>query len=214
MQTHINLDESRSVLGSLRALFPERRVRFFEALRIAELQATRLHQVLAIEGDAVPSEAVSELPRIEVQYRDIPTSGMSYWNGTTWIIAINRWEPRTRQRFTLFHEFKHIVDHGRAKQLYATDEQAEQAADFFAGCALMSRGALKRAWAGLIQQPAVLARLFDVSPRAITVRLAQIGLTDSGERCERPAAPHRPRPGHYHRQRSTRPYETSEVLVA
>ncbi|MGI8761962.1 MAG: ImmA/IrrE family metallo-endopeptidase [Jatrophihabitantaceae bacterium] len=200
------------MLSSLRELVPERRVRFSEALRIAELQATRLHTLLVVETEPVPSEVVTELPRIQIEYRDIPTSGLSYWNGSTWIVAINRWEPRTRQRFTLFHEFKHIIDHGRTKQLYASDRQAENAADYFAGCALMPRSALKRAWSDLIQRPTVLAGLFDVSPRAITVRLAQVGLTEQqNERCAGQGNSIQPRPGRYHRQRSISPYNFLEA---
>lgn len=34
------------------------------------------------------------------------------------MIALNRSEPWTRQRFTLLHEYKHIVDHGSVKTLY------------------------------------------------------------------------------------------------
>ena len=196
-----NPDNGRSVLASLRRMFPERRLRFSEALRVAELQATKLLDTFAVESEPVPSELVTELPRIRVEYRDIPTSGMSYWDGTTWIVAINRWEPRTRQRFTMFHEFKHIIDHGRTKLLYANDAQAEQAADYFAGCALMPRNALKRAWANRLQRPEVLAALFEVSARAISVRLSQIGLTEA-QRCSRSASP-RGESGTYYRSLST-----------
>src|SRR4051794_5055222 len=109
----ININETRSVLASLRAMFPERPLRFSEALRIAELQATRLLELTGVEQPSVPNEVVTELPRVRVEVRELPTSGVSFWDGQTWVIALNRSEPITRQRFTLLHEFKHIVDHGR-----------------------------------------------------------------------------------------------------
>ena len=176
-----------STLGSLRALIPNRPCQFAEALVIAELQASRLLSLTGVEQAPVPSEVVSELPRISVHCRPIPMSGLSYWNGDAWIIAINRSEPPTRQRFTLMHEFKHIVYHGRVSDLYRgghhrAGQQAEQAADYFAGCVLMPRVMLKQAWSRGLQTHSALARHFETSERAIHVRLAQVGLLDGPNR--------------------------------
>ena len=181
-------DDGLSTLGSLRSLIPTRRCRFLEALRVAELQASRLLDIYRIEEAPVPMELVSELPRIEVQYRPIPMSGLSYWDGQNWVIGLNRAEPLTRQRFTLLHEYKHIIDHGSVRNLYpgsgrtSAEQQAEQAADYFAGCVLMPRKLLKRAWASGLQTPDQLARHFQTSERAIGVRLAQVGLVDRATR--------------------------------
>jgi Zn-dependent peptidase ImmA (M78 family) len=199
--TNGDSDSGRSVLVSLRRLVPERPLEFAEALRVAELQAVRLRELSDVAEDAMPEAVVSELPRISVVRRQLPTSGMSYWNGRCWIIALNSSEPEARQRFTLFHEYKHIIDHGRTDQLYTgtrshtADEQAEQAADYFAGCVLMPKRLLKRAWGNGVQNTTRLAALFDVSPRAVEVRLAQIGLSDPVERCSPPrrSGPRRPR---------------------
>lgn len=185
---NFNYENKWSTLSALRALIPQRQCQFHEALRVAESQAARLLQLMGVDGAPVPSEIVSELPRIEVEYRPIPMSGLSYWNGHDWIIGLNRAEPRTRQRFTLLHEYKHIVDHGRAHLLYpggkgfTSEKQAEQVADYFAGCVLMPRTLMKRAWANGLQTPEKLARHFDTSERAITVRLAQVGLVDQTDR--------------------------------
>lgn len=182
------MEDGLSIIGNLRDLIPRRTCRFEESLRVAELQAARLLSLLHVESAPVPSEIVSELPRIAVTYRALPMSGVSYWNGQVWVVGINRAEPPTRQRFTLLHEFKHIIDHGRVRALYtgssarSPEQQAEQAADYFAGCALMPRTLLKRAWATGVQSPAELARLFDTSERAVQVRLSQIGLLDQGTR--------------------------------
>jgi len=109
--------EGRSVLSRLRALRPARRTTFSESLRIAELQATRLLSLTGVEDFPVPNEIISELPRIKVVTEPIPTSGLSFWDGQQWIISLNRLEPWTRQRFTLLHEYKHIVDHGHVADL-------------------------------------------------------------------------------------------------
>lgn len=182
------MEDGLSIIGSLRALVPTRPCRFDEALRIAELQASRLLSLQRVEQAPVPGEVASELPRVRVEYRPLPMSGVSYWNGQVWVVGINRAEPPTRQRFTLLHEFKHIIDHGRVGLLYpgtagrSPEHQAEQAADYFAGCVLMPRMLLKRAWASGLQSPAALARHFETSERAIQVRLAQVGLLDQTTR--------------------------------
>lgn len=184
--------EHRSVLASLRALIPLRSLDFHEAMQIAELQAARLRELTNSTDGPIDSTVITELPRIRVERRDLPTSGMSYWDGCSWVIALNSSEPITRQRFTLLHEYKHIIDHGSTDRLYTgtgrhpAEEQAEQAADYFAGCALMPKRLMKRFWGNGVQRPSALAQRFRVSERAIDVRLAQLGLTEPRDRCTPP----------------------------
>jgi hypothetical protein len=174
--------ETRSVLATLRSLIPERATDFEEAKKIAELQAHRLLSLFNITSGAVPSDIVGSLPRVRVIYEDLPVSGTSHWNGTHWIISINRNEPPVRQRFTLMHEYKHIIDHGRAHLLYISNgrytaaEQAERAADQFAGTVLVPKRLLKAAWTRGIQTSSELARYFNVSIGAVEVRLNQTRL--------------------------------------
>lgn len=176
----------RSTLATLRSLVPIRTLTFAESLRIAD---SRLRELLEIQDDALPEAAISELPRIRIVRRVLPTSGMIYWDGQEWVIALNFREPEARQRFTLLHEYKHILDHGNLERLYpgsrAADsaKQAEQAADYFAGCALMPRVLVKRAWGNGRQTPEAMAEIFDVSPRAAEVRIAQLSLTEPTARC-------------------------------
>lgn len=186
----------RSVLASLRDVVPDRGLLFSEALRIAELQAARLReltdQASHADENAMAEEPIANLPRIRIRRQRMPTSGVSYWDGHCWIIALNARESEARQRFTLFHEYKHIIDHGRTDRLYrgnrtrSAEQQAEHAADYFAGCLLMPKRLLKRAWGNGIQTPQRLADLFEVSPRAVEVRLSQLGLAEPRERCARP----------------------------
>lgn len=174
-----------SLLANLRTLIPARPTDFSESLRIAEHQAARLLTHFGVRRWPVPETMLFELPRLVVEQRfNLPTSGCCFWETgrRAWIVQINATEPYTRQRFTLLHEYKHIIDHGRAEMLYGNDagsgERAERAADFFAGCALMPRTMLKSAWAEGIQTVAGLAQAFQVSPQAVTVRLNQTGVAD------------------------------------
>lgn len=189
-----NLSETRGVLAALRSVVPTRDVTYPEAMRVAELQANRLLAIFDITDGAVPSEIVSELPRVRVVRDDLPVSGTSHWSGTHWsgthwIITLNQRDNWRRQRFTLMHEFKHIIDHGRAHLLYTGDnrhtpaEQAELIADYFAGCVLMPKRLLKAAWGHGIQRSAELARTFSVSAMAVEVRLSQTGLNVVRDRC-------------------------------
>lgn len=213
--------ESRSVLATLRSLIPARPLEFSEALQVAELQANRLLELSDVRDWPVPAEAVTTLPRIRVEAHDLITSGLSFWDGRAWVIRLNRGEPATRQRFTLLHEYKHIIDHHRAAELYAgngsrtASEQAEHAADYFAGCALMPKRLIKRAWGQLVQRPAALAQLFDVSPRAVEVRLAQLGLSEPRRRCTPSVFGHLPGPraGRFYR-RATSPNRPTLLELA
>jgi hypothetical protein len=199
------------VLALLRTLTPPRpHITYGEALRIAELQATRLTGLLALAaGEGITEHHIAGLPRVGVTYEHLPVSGTSHWNGHRWIIALARSDSPARQRFTLLHEFKHILDHGHTARLYHGDrhlsphEQAELVADYFAGCALVPKRLLKAAWGNGIQRPSALADHFNVSEHAIRVRLAQTGLSRVADdtptpRCARPVT--RPTsPGQYFR---------------
>lgn len=184
----IRLDGSTSVLATLRSLMPSRRLGLSEALRIADLQADRLLQLRQVTDVPIPIEVVTELPRIAVYYDDsMPlhaASGSSCWDNDrkTWVISVNPDEPRTRQRFTLMHEYKHIVDHyhpglgGRLPTTFYGLDPVEYVAEYFAGCVLMPKRWIKAAYYDGIQRVADLAELFDVSVRAMEVRLIQLGI--------------------------------------
>lgn len=189
MNAHEPNGNQRSLLAQLRRLRPERRMHFSEALRLAELQANRLRELSEMTDGAMPTEVVADLPRVKLRFRRLPTSGLTYWDGGSWVLGVNQREPETRQRFTIFHELKHIIDHGRTDQLYpavdqkVAERQAERAADYFAGCVLMPKRLLKAAWGAGVQRPADLANVFHVSERAVEVRISQLGLTEPVKRC-------------------------------
>lgn len=143
----------QSVLAMLRALVPNRPLTLGEALRIAELQANHLLRHFQIATVSVPEEIVRELPRIRVIREDgLPVSGAAHWNGRYWVITINADEPIYRQRFSVMHEFKHVLDHTTKHFVYqdrgfqTAAEQAERVADYFAACLLMPKRVVKRLW--------------------------------------------------------------------
>lgn len=209
--TPTNPQPTPSVLKRLRGLLPQRDCNFAETLVIAERQAARLESLLAAVDqmrDGIFIHHIDGLPRLRVIYEaDLPVSGMSHWNGQEWIVTITASDAPARQRFTVLHEFKHIIDHGSAERLYrgdrrrSADEQAELAADYFAGCALVSKRDLKRAWGNGIQRPAALAAHFSVSEQAIRVRLAQTGLDAVSDRSPSPRCARPVRTPRFHRQR-------------
>jgi hypothetical protein len=183
----VSSDGGVSVLASLRAILPARRLCLTEALQLAGLQADRLLRLRHVTNVPVPVEVVTGLPRISVDYDpDLPrhaASGSSDWDSRrrAWVISVNPEEPRTRQRFTVLHEYKHIIDHyhpGLGGYLPATVyglTPVEYVAEYFAGCVLMPKRWLKAAFYDGIQRPAELAELFDVSARAIECRQLRSG---------------------------------------
>ena len=137
---------SPGVITILRDLVPLRPLRFSEALRIADLQAERLLRLTGVTEPAVPERIITELPRMRVtRMSPFPTSGASHWYQGQWLIVVNAAEPVTRQRFSLAHEFKHIIDHRFAHLIYSQFPEKDRAAkieqlcDYFAGCWLMPR---------------------------------------------------------------------------
>jgi hypothetical protein len=174
-----------NVLGTLRAIIPKRTdMTFAEALRVAELQAHKLLNLSRLTEPPVPSDLITALPKVRVEYISSAISGASFWNKRrrTWVVQLSRSDSSCRRRFTLAHEYKHIIDHGRHHLLYrgtrrtTPETQAERAADYFAGCVLVPRRLLKRAWDNGVERTSDLARLFHVSEQAIIVRLRQTGL--------------------------------------
>lgn len=176
-------DQQRAVLGRLRAKAPQRALSRREAERVAEWQATSLLELAQLREAPTPSRLIAEVPRVQVLLdNELPVSGSTHWYHGSWLILLNGLEPRTRQRFSLAHEFKHVIDHRDRQTLYrdrpgqsATD-QAELAADYFAACLLMPRRWLQRAWSAGVQDVDQLAELFAVSTAAMSRRLAALGL--------------------------------------
>jgi Zn-dependent peptidase ImmA (M78 family) len=180
-----------TTIATLRDCMPIRALTFAESLRLAELQASKFLALAGITDGTVPETAITALPRVQVERMSpAPVSGATQWSHGRWLIILNGSESRGRQRFSLAHEFKHVLDNPFIDTLYpaqgdmSSGERAEQVCDYFAGCLLMPRLWVKRAWTGGQQSPRSLARQFDVSAAAMSVRLRQIGLVHNDARCE------------------------------
>lgn len=178
------------LLEQLRAITPHRTLTPTEAHFIAERQATLLLNELRLRGPALPHTALAELPFLAVARRtDFPTSGMTLHTSRGWLIVLRRDEPQVRQRFSLAHELKHILDDPFIDRLYpalghnSSRERAERICDYFAGCLLMPKRWLMSDWCSGRQNIERLAGRYHVSRAAMRVRLAQLGLLAQVPRC-------------------------------
>ena len=179
---------NRGVVATLRDFVPIRPLTREEAMRIAELQALRFLELVGVTGGPVPERVIADLPRVQVERMSpLPVSGATHWASQRWLIVLNGAEPATRQRFSLAHEFKHILDHRFADVLYrnipeaACHEAIEQVCDYFAGCLLIPRPWLKKAWGQRVQSVDALAARFETSQAAMLVRLNQVGLASPAD---------------------------------
>jgi hypothetical protein len=172
-----------SLITALRDIVPLHPLRPVEAYRLAELQADTFLKDLCITEPPVPIQVVGDLPKLQVRYvANWPSSGMTKWTHATWTIVINSSEPPVRQRFSLAHEFKHILD-DRFKDIIYPDNGPmgeerlqESVCDYFAGCLLVPKRWLRQAWKSGTTSSFLLARQFDVSEAAMRVRISQLGL--------------------------------------
>jgi Zn-dependent peptidase ImmA (M78 family) len=185
-------ENKQSIMKQVRDIMPARPISLSEAHILAERQATTLLRLLDVHEVPVPVARIAELPRIEIQvepqHRMIGKSGFSHrWENGRWLIVVNKNDVPGRRRFTLAHEFKHVLDHSIANVAYAQlghgdasrqQRQIEHICDHFAACLLMPRMVVKRAWGSGIQDIDALAGLFKVSVSAMQIRLDYLGLTD------------------------------------
>lgn len=178
------------LLEELRAVVPSRRLTLNEGYVLAERQATILLRRQGACAAPVPATLISGLPFVTVAVRTpMQSSGATRWIKPRWVVLLNGAEPAVRQRFSLAHEFKHILDHPNAETLYGSVDSAtkrrrvEQLCDYFAACLLMPRGWIKQAYADGVQDEVDLAELFEVSPQAMRVRLLQLGIVGPYARC-------------------------------
>lgn len=179
-----------SVISQLRDIVPIRPMTRAEHLRLAEFQAQRFLQLCGVSEPSVPERLITELPHFQVnRVSPFPVSGATQWSNGQWVVVLNGAEPLTRQRFSLAHEFKHILDHRFALIIYdgiradERQEVVEQICDYFAGCLLMPRPWVKRLYCSGVQRLNTLSEAFGVSQAAMQVRLNQIGLVEPASRC-------------------------------
>jgi hypothetical protein len=186
---------SRGVIAGLRDLLPIRPLVYGEALRIAEQQAARFLDLSGVASPVVPESIFTDLPKFEVnRMSPFPVSGATQWVRGIWQVVLNGAEPATRQKFSLAHELKHVIDHPFVDRLYASFPEhdranmVERVCDYFAGCLLMPKPWVEREWHAGNQHLGDLAATFGVSQSAMHVRLRQIGLGVITPRCAVPGS--------------------------
>ncbi len=175
-----------ALLTSLRKLMPIRRLAYYEHLLLAERQATRLLIILDQTEPGVSLDWLSDgslgniAVVLEPRWRMEGLAGMTTWADDRWVVGINKGQPQARRRFTLAHEFKHVLDAHRDKITYQdiSPEQRERIADYFAACYLMPKAMIRRAWTGGLRDPEALAGLFKVSRQAMDKRLTYLQYID------------------------------------
>jgi Zn-dependent peptidase ImmA (M78 family) len=191
-------EHRQGIMKQVRDIMPARPISSGEAHILAERQATELLRLLQVSHVPIPVARLGELPRLEIQveprYKMLDKSGFSHrWESGRWLIVVNKNDVPGRRRFTLAHEFKHVLDHSIANIAYARlghgdatrqHRQIEHICDYFAACLLMPRMVVKRAWANGIQDTDALAGLFKVSASAMQIRLDHLGLTDDDQPVE------------------------------
>ena len=172
----------RSVIQELRDMVPLRALSDVEAMSVAERQANRMHKRFKVDRPPFPESAITQLPKIEVtQMNPSPVSGAAHWARGRWLIVLNGAESVGRQRYSLAHEFKHVLDSPFMKIIYPhsrgtfTARRIERDCDYFAACLLMPRawllGYSSSDGLSVLRQ---LARRFGVSQTAMYVRLKQL----------------------------------------
>ena len=176
---------NNSIIAQIRDVSPGRMTNYTAATRVAEAQAERFLSLTGLTGPPFPSGSITGLPRIEVAIEpDMPVSGSTLWHGSRWLIVLRRQDPIVRRRFTLAHEFKHVIDHQLGGGLLYLQgparDRTEELCDFFAASLLMPRAWVQHAWTveRLHSLPA-LAERFHVSVPAMARRLSFL---DLGER--------------------------------
>ena len=110
------------------------------------------------------------------RYKMDRLSGATTFSKGRYLILVNKGDPQQRRRFTLAHEWKHLLDYAPAADLIHAGlgrgdpqrqaRQIEEVANYFAACLLMPKALLRRAWTSGIQDLEALAGLFDVSVEA------------------------------------------------
>lgn len=190
---HALEDAPTGTIARLRTLVPRRPLGVREAENVAERQAARLRSDLCVLGPRLAEADLGTLAWLTItRQEDFPVAGVSTKTEYGWLIVLRANDAMVRQRFTLAHELKHILDDSLltvggglypAIRGYSPHERAERICDRFAGALLMPKVLLRADWADGLQDIAKLAKRYDVSRDAMSVRLSQLGLLEPIPRC-------------------------------
>lgn len=182
------VSEMKALIADLRSI-GKRAYTYGESLQLARGQAERLRHwahaeqpdinlIWLIQQQAVPVNFVAS-------YKLGEQSGLTTDHVTGRLeIFINSREPSLRQRFSLLHEFKHVLDFDDASTLHKKlgsgnakrqGIQVELIANEFAAHVLMPTALVKREWFRW-RDLGTVANIFNVSVEAMNTRLEKLGI--------------------------------------
>lgn len=181
------------LLRELRALAPNRPLTYGESLQLAHVQAARFRRWAGANEPEINLIGLVKQRLVPVNF--VPSHSLNGESGMTTNavggkvqLFINENEPLVRQRFSLLHEWKHVLDFEHADVLHAKlgrgnaklqADMIEWICNEFAGHVLMPTALVKRTWFAT-QDLTLAANLFNVSTEAMATRLEKLGLI--GER--------------------------------
>lgn len=191
--------EMQKLITELRAVAPRRPLTYGESLQVARIQAARLRRWA--DAEKPDMNLIWLVNQRQVPVRFVPSYKLGEESGLTTDqvrgrleMFINDGEPKLRQRFSLLHEFKHVLDFDEAptlhRQLGRGDHKVkgmmiEAIANEFAAHVLMPTALVKREWFAW-RDLATVANIFNVSTEAMGRRLEKLGIL--GERKPAPRA--------------------------
>jgi Zn-dependent peptidase ImmA (M78 family) len=173
-------------------------------IKWAEKKAYKLLDSLNISELPIPVEKIAMQLNITISYEpfDGNMSGLLYRDETHTIIGVNSEESKQRQRFTIAHELGHFILH-EGDQIHVDHDfrvnfrdlnsslainTNEIEANAFAAALLMPENIVKDTFDNIVsdgvdsfsdnseEEIAQLARMFNVSQKALLIRLGKLGL--------------------------------------
>lgn len=189
----------KELTAELRGIAPKRALTYGQSLQVARWQAARLRSWT--EGTRPDINLIWLVKQRLVPVNFAPSYKLGEESGMTTDqvsgkleMFINEGEPDVRQRFSLLHEFKHVLDFDDASVLHSKlgrgNEKVkrvmiEAVANEFAAHVLMPTPMVKREWFTW-QDLSTVANIFNVSTEAMGYRLEKLGIL--GERKPTPRA--------------------------
>jgi predicted transcriptional regulator len=191
---YITKEDMHALIAELRDMAPNVPLSYGQSIALARMQAARIREWITerLGRDDATMNLIWLLKQRLVPVHFVPayrlgenTSGLTTdeVDGSLQVF-INEAEPRVRQRFSLLHEFKHVLDFDNSDILHSKlgwgnvamrKQMVESVANEFAAHVLMPSVLVKRAWFELHDLPKV-ARLFTVSVEAMGMRLEKLNI--------------------------------------
>lgn len=146
-----------------------------------------------------PVNLLSLMKKMDIRFEENAygeeLSGAAIFDGNSMIVTVNASEPKRRKRFTIAHEIGHLILHAdqglnvdikpirlnRDQSSSTGDMWREVEANYFAASLLMPEEDVQKQYRDLSERDedevlSILAKRYDVSIQAISVRLNTLGL--------------------------------------